>query len=41
MWATLSKVASFESATYAELRIMPTVPVNLQVRAVSVAGCSA
>ena len=28
-------------SAYAELRIMPTVPVNLQVRAVSVAGCSA
>ena len=28
-------------ATYAEVRIMPSVPANLQVRAVSVIGCSA
>jgi hypothetical protein len=28
-------------SAYAELRIMPTVPVNLQVRGVSVAGRSA
>jgi RNA-directed DNA polymerase len=28
-------------SAYAEVRIMPTMPVNLQVRAVSVAGCSA
>ena len=27
--------------TYAEVRIMPSVAVNLQVRAVSVTGCSA
>jgi hypothetical protein len=30
-----------KSSAYAEVRIMPTMPVNLQVRAVSVAGCSA
>ncbi len=28
-------------SAYAELRIMPTVPANVQARAVSVAGCSA
>ena len=41
MCRQLSKVASFESATYAALRIMPTMPVNLQVRAVSAVVCAA
>jgi len=30
-----------KSSAYAEVRIMPTVLVKVQVRAVSVAGCSA
>jgi hypothetical protein len=31
----LARVASFESATYAALRIMPSLPAKSQVRAVS------
>ena len=41
MCRQFSKVASLESATYAALRIMPSLFAKSQVRAVSVAGCSA